>query len=54
MTAALSFRRSHTAPPLLIGVAYSDQEVEYLPAEDWDVKLDMLINEREVLRFHKI
>ncbi len=51
---SLSFRRSHAAPPLLIGVAYSDQEVENLPVEDWDVKLDMLINEREVLRFHKI
>jgi len=48
---SLSFRGTQSAPPLLIGVAYSGQEAEDLPAEDWDVKLDMLINEREVLRF---
>jgi len=37
--------------PLLVGIAYSDQEAEKLPSEDRDVKLDMLINEHEVLRF---
>ncbi len=48
---SFAFRHGQTAPPLLIGIAYSDQETEYLPSEDWDVKLDMLINEREVLHF---
>lgn len=48
---SLAFRGSQSAPPLLIGIAYSEQEAESLPSEQWDIKLDMLINEREVLRF---
>ena len=48
---SLAFRTVHPSPPLLIGVAYSSQEADLLPTQEWDVKLDMLINEREVLRF---
>lgn len=48
---SFAFRHDLAAPPLLIGIAYSDQEAEHLPSEEWDVKLDMVINEREVLRF---
>lgn len=48
---SFAFRQSKVAPPLLIGVAYSCQEAESLPAEAWDIKLDMLINEHEVLHF---
>ena len=48
---SFAFRHDQAAPPLLIGIAYSDQEAEHLPSEEWDVKLDMVINEREVLRF---
>ena len=48
---SFAFRNSNAGPPLLVGVAYSCQETESLPAEAWDIKLDMLINEREVLRF---
>ena len=51
---SLEFRAAkavQASPPLLIGVAYSSQEADCLPSEEWDVKLDMLINEREVLRF---
>ena len=48
---SLAFRAVHPSPPLLIGVAYSSQEADLLPTREWDVKLDMLINEREVLRF---
>lgn len=50
---SFAFRVSQSAPPLLIGVAYSEQEADSLPSEEWDIKLDMLINEREVLRFEK-
>jgi 5-formyltetrahydrofolate cyclo-ligase len=45
--------RLRTTSPLLIGIAYSSQEVESLPTEDWDVKLDMLVNERELIHFDK-
>ncbi len=48
---SLAFRAVHPSPPLLIGVAYSSQEADLLPTQEWDIKLDMLINEREVLRF---
>jgi 5-formyltetrahydrofolate cyclo-ligase len=48
---SLAFRNKQSAPPLLIGVAYSEQEAGSLPSEEWDIKLDVLINEREVLRF---
>jgi 5-formyltetrahydrofolate cyclo-ligase len=48
---SFAFRHGQAAPPLLIGIAYSDQETEHLPSEEWDVKMDMLINEREILRF---
>lgn len=51
---SFAFRKHQTTKPLLIGIAYSSQEAESLPSEDWDVKLDMLINEREVLRFENI
>ncbi len=48
---SLTFRQNQASAPLIIGVAYSSQEADSLPSEAWDVKLDMLINEREVLRF---
>jgi 5-formyltetrahydrofolate cyclo-ligase len=48
---SFAFRHEQAAPPLLIGIAYSEQEADILPTESWDLKLDMLINEREVLRF---
>ena len=48
---SFAFRNSHTTSPLMVGVAYSCQETESLPVEAWDIKLDMLINEREVVRF---
>lgn len=48
---SFAFRQSNTKSPLLVGVAYSCQKAESLPVEAWDIKLDMLINEREVVRF---
>lgn len=48
---SFAFRNSDTKLPLLVGVAYSCQEVESLPSEAWDIKLDLLINEHEVVSF---
>ena len=50
---ALSFRIRHPANrrPLLVGLAYSFQQVESLPVRAHDVPLDMLITERGVWRF---
>lgn len=36
--------------PQLIGVAYSFQELERLPAAPWDVALDLIITETEVIQ----
>lgn len=38
---------------LYIGVAYSFQEVEYIEASDFDVKLDAIITEREYKSFDR-
>jgi 5-formyltetrahydrofolate cyclo-ligase len=48
---SFTFRRGNQHKPLLIGVAYSQQEAAQLPSEAWDVKLDMLVNEHEILQF---
>jgi 5-formyltetrahydrofolate cyclo-ligase len=39
------------AKPFLIGVGFSQQEVEKLPHADWDVKLDGILTEKELLIF---
>ncbi len=36
-------------PPSLVGLAYSFQKLEKLAAESWDVKLDYLITEEEII-----
>ncbi len=41
--------REHAASTLLVGVGYSFQEVEYIDAEAWDVKLDYIATERELI-----
>ena len=37
--------------PLLVGAAYSLQQVDSLPAQSWDVPLDAVITERGLQRF---
>jgi len=44
--------QSRPAGTLLVGVAYSGQEVDALPAEDWDVPLDFVATEGELIRCH--
>jgi 5-formyltetrahydrofolate cyclo-ligase len=50
---SFAFRHAQPAPPLLIGIAYANQEAPSLPNNDWDIKLDMLVNENELIRFDK-
>lgn len=49
---SFAFRRNQPAPPCLLGVAYACQEIETLPAAEWDVSLDALASERELLIFN--
>lgn len=50
---AMSFRLRHprSRRPLLIGLAFACQQVDALPSRPHDVPLDMLLDERGVLRF---
>lgn len=44
-------RHARGASPLLVGLAYSWQEVPLLRAEPWDVALDAVLTERGLRRF---
>jgi len=46
---ALAFRRERPAPPWLIGIGYACQEVARIPVAEWDVPLDLVVTEREVI-----
>ena len=45
----LAFRRETPAPPWLVGAAYSFQELDGLVAEPWDVPLDAIATETELI-----
>jgi 5-formyltetrahydrofolate cyclo-ligase len=46
----LAFRQHAPAsPPWLVGAGYSFQQHEPLPAREWDVRLDAIVTERELL-----
>lgn len=51
--ATLAYLRSRKRwrKPLLIGVAYACQELAEVPAEPWDVRLDMILTEKGLIRF---
>ncbi|MDO9226102.1 MAG: 5-formyltetrahydrofolate cyclo-ligase [Pseudomonadota bacterium] len=44
-------RFRHWKKPRVVGVAFSDQEVEYLPNDVWDIPLDAVLTEREYCVF---
>lgn len=46
---ALAFRLAQPAPPLLIGIGFACQEVSGMPMADWDVPLDLVVTERELI-----
>ncbi len=46
---ALAFRRESPAPPWLIGIGYACQEVPAIPMAEWDVPLDLVVTDREVI-----
>ncbi len=51
--ATLAYLRSRRRwrKPLLVGVAYACQELKEVPAEPWDVRLDMILTENGLIRF---
>jgi 5-formyltetrahydrofolate cyclo-ligase len=46
---ALAFRRTQAPPPWLIGIGFACQEVAAIPMAEWDVPLDLVVTEREVI-----
>ena len=46
---SLAFRRHQPAPPWLVGAAYSFQQVESLAAREWDVRMDAIATESELI-----
>ena len=46
---SFGFRIGQPAPPLLVGVGYAFQELDALPADPWDVALDAVVTERELI-----
>jgi 5-formyltetrahydrofolate cyclo-ligase len=48
---AFAFRRNQPrgSAPLLVGLAYAWQEVENLERRTWDVPLDLIVTDREVI-----
>lgn len=46
---ALAFRLESRAPPLLIGIGFACQEVAEIPLAEWDVPLDLVVTERELI-----
>lgn len=50
---AIAALRAAGFAPRLIGVAFAVQEVPDIPAEHFDVRLDMVVTEDEVLRFRE-
>jgi 5-formyltetrahydrofolate cyclo-ligase len=48
-TFAFLQQRERPTTPLLVGVGYGFQEVDTLAAESWDVKLDFIATDRELI-----
>jgi 5-formyltetrahydrofolate cyclo-ligase len=44
-----AFRKDAPAPPWLVGAGYSFQQLETLPAQPWDVRLDAIATEHGII-----
>lgn len=47
---SFAFKKEGDATPLLVGFAHSCQACSALPAEEWDVPLDLIVTEQSVIR----
>ncbi|OHV09013.1 5-formyltetrahydrofolate cyclo-ligase [Kushneria phosphatilytica] len=46
----LAFTRHRSTRPTLIGLAHGCQQVDSLPAAEWDVPLDAVVSDRAIIR----
>ncbi len=49
-----AFKKLGNTKPLLMGYAYDFQELDCLDPESWDVGLDMIATESEIIRVNKV
>ncbi len=49
-----AFKKQKITKPVMIGFAYDFQELEYLEAEAWDVGLDLIATESELIKLNTI
>ncbi len=48
---AFAFKRNNkTRKPIMIGLAHHCQEVNSLPSDDWDIPLDFIVTDRQVIK----
>jgi 5-formyltetrahydrofolate cyclo-ligase len=48
---AFAFKRGITGrKPIMIGIAHHCQEVNSLPSDDWDIPLDYIVTDRQVIK----
>lgn len=47
---SFAFRRAQAAPPLLVGAAFAQQQLDAVDAADWDVPLDAVATESGIVR----
>jgi 5-formyltetrahydrofolate cyclo-ligase len=50
---AIAVLHARGVRPVLVGVAFAAQEVADIPAEPHDVRMDIIVTERETLAFRK-
>lgn len=46
---SFAFRLNASAPPLLIGIGFACQQIDAYAAQEWDVPLDAVVTERELI-----
>ena len=46
---SFAFRRDRAAPPWLVGAAFATQQVEAIAPQPWDVRMDAVCTEQQVL-----
>jgi 5-formyltetrahydrofolate cyclo-ligase len=48
---SFAFRHESPAPPTLIGIGYAMQELPPIAEQHWDVPLDAVVTENELIEF---
>lgn len=50
---SFAFRNTRAAPPFLVGAAFAAQHIDTLTTESWDVPMDAVCTEHEIVLNHR-